>query len=439
MQGTSVLEFMLMGDIYCLNAEVVEYVFELESYNELHGLHRSVLGVTKYNDDIIILIDTINLYSGKSNDLVGEKNVIVVQKNKHLFGMIVDQIVKIEELQKAKASVDLNSQELVVNHYKEGDKLVNEIEPFTLLEKFHIPALMQNEEKRVLPIDVINAEHGDYLLFKVAKKLYAIEALHVNEVLENSVNKFFVTQDDQKVGAVGVRDEVISLLDFEEALKGDDLLIINAGERKVALEIDEVLDIEVFESEKIELVEGVKYISGFYNFKEKVVAILDPKLFRLQNSNKKDKTAEKQTKQQTLSKKDFLLFYINEQQYGVDMTVVRQVSENSSLSKTDSSAISSKEYIEFITTFAHHGVNVINIATLLGDKSQNSSDDMQSIFIEKEGHFVAFIVDDVENIVYLNQEEISYTDTKDTIIGGAIIVKNSIVPLVNTDYILSLG
>jgi chemotaxis signal transduction protein len=176
---TSVLEFKLFEDVFCFNTQDVEYVFELEEYEKLKGFHSSVIGITKYNNDVMLLIDTAKLYSDRFLDLETQKSVVVIrdEENKH-YGMIVDEITKLEEIERVKLSVDLSTEDMVINHYKdkEADEIVTEIYPHPLFKKYDIPAMAVLAEKQLKESAVKSIQNTQsYLLFTINEQNYTFQ------------------------------------------------------------------------------------------------------------------------------------------------------------------------------------------------------------------------------------------------------------------------
>ena len=440
--NTSVIEFELLNERYCFNTQNVAYVFELEEYNSVGGFDEAVIGVTKYNNDVMLLIDTAKLYSGKSLDMSQEKSVIVIyhkDENQH-YGMVVDSIIKLEEVEPANPSLNLSTEDMVINHYKdeEEDIIVNEIYPIPLLKKHHIPAMASlhfNNNNEINNIQNTITNH--YLIVRVKEHLYAIASKYVKEVLENEFEMFEIKESIKNIkGAIALRDEIVQVADFENADKHD-IVILEHNGAKVALEVDEVYDIENFHADKIEYLDDTTTnIEAFYNYNEKALAILNP-LFYLNDKNQ-DKKHTKTVENKLLDEsQEYLIFYIENKKYSISMNHVRQVVESETLAKTHSSAIASNEYIEFLATWNHQAVSVIRLDTFLGVKT--NIDIAQIIFVEYDKKTVAFLVDEIDNIVYLEKYNISEIKSHDDeIISGTIIYEDDVIVKFNEKFLTGL-
>ncbi len=437
--STSVIEFELLGERYCFNTQHVAYVFELEEYSTIGGFNDSVIGVTKYNEDVMLLIDTANLYSAKSLDMTQEKSVIVIydKDNKHYYGMLVDSIIKLEEVEEANPSLDLSTEDLVINHYKdeEEDIIVNEIYPLPLLKKHHIPAMASLHVKNDNNTVVKSMQTHHYLIVRVKEHLYAISSKYVKEVIENEFEMFEIKESIKNIkGAIALRDEIVQVADFEDADKHDVVILEHNGS-KVAIEVDEVYDIEDFQTDKIEYLDDASTnIEAFYNYQEKAVAILNP-LFYI-NEKKQDIHDKEEIKAEEFldEHQEYLIFYIDGKKYSISMDHVRQVLESETLAKTHSSAIAANDYIEFLATWNHQAVSVIKLDSFLGVQTQ--LDMAQIIFVEYDKKIVAFLVDNIDNIVYLDKKSVSNVQTQQNdIISGAIVYEDEVIVKFNEKFL----
>lgn len=441
---TSVLEFKLLDDVFCFNTKDVEYVFDLESYEEVQGFHKSVIGITKYNSDVMLLIDTAKLYSDKTLDLSEQKSVVVIKDEEHRhYGMLVDEITKLEEIESVKLSVDLSTDDMVVNHYKdkEEDEIVSEIHPLPLFQKYKIPAMatqvIQEEKKRK---EISSKTEQSYLLFTVNDNSYAIASKYVKEVLEKDADFFELQESSSHIkGAMAVREEVIPIAEIEESQNSSDILVLEIAGEKLGIEVDEVYDIENFVLNKIEKIEkNESGVSAFYNHNGKVIAIVDPSIFINKESMTKEEKISKEENTKQVDKFDYLLFVIDGKKFSIDMSYVRQVIETDSLQKTQSSSIVASDNVEFITTWNRKAVNIIRLDHELNIECKQK--ESQSIFIECDGHMVAFMVHDIDNIVYINKEDITKSSSSDkALVDGAILHKNEVVVKLSEKYISTLG
>jgi len=440
--STAVIEFKLLEERYCFNTVDVAYVFELEEYSKVNSFHDAVIGITKYNSDVMLLIDTAKLYSGKTLDMAKEKSVIVIHDKdaSRYYGMLVDEIIKLEEVEKANPSVNLSTKDMIINHYKDEHEniIVNEIYPLSLLEKYNIPAMTSQHFNKGEDTEIQSRHTNHYLIVRIGKRLYALASKYVKEVLENEFEIFDIKNSKTDIkGAIALRNEIVQVVDFEDPGKHD-IVILEHNNLKIAFEVDEVYDIEDFQTDKIEYLDDPSMnIEALYNHDEKVIAILNP-LYYFSKKSKKNEHKKETIRQEVLGdNQEYLIFYFANKKYSIGMEHVRQVIESETLAKTHSSAIAANDYIEFIATWNHQAVSVIKLDSFLGVTTQ--ANETQVVFVESNKKIVAFLVDDIENIVYLDRRVVSEIKSEESgIISGAIIYNDEIIVKLNENFLTRL-
>lgn len=438
---TSVLEFRLKGSLFCFNTKIVDYIFELEDFEHIDGLGEIVVGVTQYNDEAFLLVDTAMLYSSKPLSYETPKSVIVIHNEENLqYGMLVDEIVKIEDVSVATASVDLSSEEMVINHYQDKDEIINEIFPFALLQKANVSPFYPKKVHFEKSTGTFSDDHESYLLFKIAQRYFAIATKYLQEVLEKSEKIFYFPQRVRSiVGTMPLRDEVIGVAKLQEDYEGNDLVVVQNKQQTVALLVTEVVDIEFFPKSKLEkmMLDSQQYYDAFYNLDGKVVAILNPKELIPETQNKKEVSTDGSSQSLLQESIEYLVVKLAHKEFAIDMRCVRHVIETQELPKTDSSGIVPNENISFLTTWNGHAVSIVNLSKILGI-DQFEELHSQTIFVESDDKIGAFMVSDVEDIYYLKESNIQLLASKESVVDGSIILQNRVVMTLNPHYITKL-
>ena len=435
---TSVLEFKLFDDLFCLNTDEIDYVFELEEYTPLKAFHPSVMGIVRYNKDVMILIDTATLYSDKSLNMDTPKSVIVIKDNENShYGLLVDEIIKIEDVEVAISGVKLPSKETTINHYKAKDIIINEIDPYPLLKKYNIPAMskVKKEENKEEEKDTKDTQN-DYLLFEIGENLYALESHCVKEVIEKESQIFPLSENEKKMrGAIAIRDEIIKIADIDSPRNSNDIVVVEIGEKNFGIEVDEIKDIESFTKSKLEYVESEDYyIKAFYNYKKRVVAIINPKYYIKESLTNEKKVANSNSETE---KSSFLIFTIQDLRFAISMESVRRVSQTDTLPKTKSSSIVVGKNTKFITTWNKNALSLLTLENILNLKTKDT--DTQAIFVEYENKIVAFIVDEIDDIVLINKKDINRSvDDSEKLINGAIIYNDKAIPTINEKSLMTM-
>ena len=442
----SVLEFVLKGEIYCFDTRLVAYLFDLESYEKVGAFAPSVLGIGRYNDEAMVLVDTCRLYCGKPLDLQKPKSVIVISDERGgIYGMVVDEILKIEEVEKAEITLDMNSDSMIVNHYKDGERIVNEIVPIPLLKKEGVPAFARKRSRhRQQEKQSSQKEASQSLLrFRIATEQYALPSRQVHEVIEKDSSLFETPSMLPKGpirGAAAVRGEIVKVLDFPAPDRGEELVILQAGGEAFGIEVDEVYGIDTCESRKLSPLRGNEGpISHFYHDGTHVVAVLDPGRLGLEKVAGRPKAPSPLPSSGREPDRGFLLFSIGNEEYALPISVVRQVIETDRLPRSGGgTVVEGSEDILFLTTWNHQAVQVVTIASRLGlDPVQEQGS--LTIFLEKNDRAIGFLADEISDILFLAAGRISLASEGGGSFCGALLLEDRLVPILDADRLLGEG
>ena len=434
----AILEFRLGNELYCFNTKIIKYVFDLEEFEEFVGLDEVVRGIVRYDDDAMLLIDTLYLYTEKEHiELEGSKSVIVIEdENEALYGMLVDEIIKIEDVEPAPSTLDLSNDELVIRHYKEKDNLVNEVVPLPLLHAKKIPSFKKELSKEHENEEAQVGERDEFLLFKIETKLFALDTTWVKEVVERESGFFELeSKSTHFKGAVAIRDDVYKVANLKpEAKEGSELVVIEKESDNFCIAADQVFGIEFFEAKRIEpLADTLGYIKGFYNKDGEVVAILDESFFIARQKEDKPSKIEKENSlaKQKSTRKGFLIFKIGEKDFAMDIHFVRQVVEEDDIPHTSSAAISSvaASNVAFITEWNHHGVEVLSLANMLGIEYKQNLNEV--IMIEVDTNLNGVLVEKVDDIYYAKAEDVTMSDDKEVLINGTLFKDEKLIAILN--------
>ena len=442
MAQESILEFRLGEEIYCFNTKIVKYVFDLEEYEELDGVDEAVFGIVRYESDAMLLIDTLFLYTHeKRMQLDNSKSVVVVEdENGALYGMAVDEILKIEDVEPASATVDLSSEELVIRHYKESDRLVHEVVPLPLLHAKKIPSFIKRKTKQKEVLEKEKREWSEYLIFAINEKLFALKTEYVKEVVEKESEVFELEYKSTRFkGAVAVREEVYKVANIKPLPKNAMELIVVQKERgRFCIEADRVFGIEHFNHDSLEsLHDTFCYIEGFYNREGEVTAVLDVNFFIPLQKEKTtiSKKEEKSLREAKSALEGFLIFRVGKRDFALDMKSVKQVVEEEDMPHASSSALSgASSHIAFLTEWNHRGIEVLALDRVLGVSSEHKASEV--IIVQTKEKVSGVLVKSVEDIYYAKEEEIALSEDRESLISATLFKDDRVIAVLNPKRVI---
>jgi purine-binding chemotaxis protein CheW len=123
------------------------------------------------------------------------------------------------------------------------------------------------------------------VVFKVNEEQFAVEASKVQSINDMMEITKVPKSEEYIKGLINLRGTIISLLDINLLLdiengaeSQENIIILKLEEEYVGVtvdQVDEVLEIEENQIEKVENERGKGYIKGVINFKDRIVTLID--------------------------------------------------------------------------------------------------------------------------------------------------------------------
>ncbi|MBU3190718.1 chemotaxis protein CheW [Clostridium bowmanii] len=123
------------------------------------------------------------------------------------------------------------------------------------------------------------------VVFKVNEEQFAVETAKVQSINDMMEITKVPKSPDYIKGLINLRGNIISLLDINLLLdieKGEgsqeNIIILNLGDESVGVtvdQVDEVLEIDEKQIEKIETDRNKTYIKGVINFNDRIITLID--------------------------------------------------------------------------------------------------------------------------------------------------------------------
>ncbi|MDD4976240.1 MAG: chemotaxis protein CheW, partial [Bacteriovorax sp.] len=278
------------GDsIYSIPLDEVAEVVRLEDYADskiLHSIERSL--ILSHHDELLPLVDLNQvLYKKGHNDQFDIMNIVIVRGDGYKYGIIVDEIMDIEEIVVKKMSPHLKNAKCFMGITFIGHgALALILNLLSIAEMSHIKC----GEIETNDLDIANISHADemeFMQFNLNKSHnYAFPLQVVNRLEEIATSEI---EFCGSIPLVRYRDEPMPLLFIERQLKlcavSDSLtefypeilnvIVVNLRNKRFGIVVDEILDIgttsELLDTQNIDRVGFI----GTVLIDNKTVTILD--------------------------------------------------------------------------------------------------------------------------------------------------------------------
>ncbi len=318
--------FSFRNAYYAINAESVESIVFLPELSSIEEAPDYFVGVFNLRGKVLPVMDLEKRFGYASGSYSLTDSVIVIHYGAEKIGVIVSEIHDLKkisvELIENKISMGASkapSQSVIAGQIKADDRIITLLDHGKLFESpvdegknLEEKPLAENKERYVFSASI----HGDdeqafkkralelmlpverssfeneaecYAVFSLSNEIFAINIDLVKEFSE--VTKIFPTPccPDFILGDINLRGDILTLIDIRSFLnlpvaneiEGNKVVVVQAGDLIVGIQVDDVLDVIEIDSENvlkspknIEKV-NIKFIKGVLPYKEDMMVLID--------------------------------------------------------------------------------------------------------------------------------------------------------------------
>lgn len=129
MDELKILVFRLNEELYATNIMDVERILGYEIPTELPEAPSFLDGVIKYEDGVLPIINLSDKFKLKKREITDENKIVVVKKNRSKFGILVDNVCEVinineMEIDNPKAVSSLVSKQYIEGLIKKENKII---------------------------------------------------------------------------------------------------------------------------------------------------------------------------------------------------------------------------------------------------------------------------------------------------------------------------
>ncbi len=438
----NLLEFKVKGHLFGIRTEFIKNIFDIENIKTLPLLHEHVVGFTFHNRHVypLICLESLLQLSKECNKPIGKTVITIFSKEKY-FSLIVDEILKIQEIEKTGEGDD------IVNFYNLQGRILEEITPEFISKNVKLPPLKQKNFVNLLFMkqDKNQDKEESFLIFSLDNRYFAINTEFVKKVeYIESLEKTITKEDEWIEGAFLVKENVVKagnlkkIFNLKTTKKEENLIIIENNGKIFSLLADDIVDI--FSVKKSEINIGTNdssIVKDFIVYNNKVVPILSDS-FIINAVEKFSVINGKNNEKKANNKKivDILIFRIGKEKFGIKMKNVSEVLEYSDV-YISSYPTENKSIIGIIAT-ERESFFLISYYHILNQTKEDSLEESKILVMEDNRLKIAVLISDIEDILSIPEENIAEFEDDFQFIKGTIITKsNEIINIINPNWIIS--
>ncbi|WP_457622057.1 chemotaxis protein CheW [Persephonella sp.] len=438
-----VLEFKVKDHLFGIRTEFIKNIFDIEFLKNAPLLPDYVYGVTVHGKLVLPLICTEKILeiADECSSPIGKTAITVDIKGK-LFSLVVDDILKIQEIEKN------NNDNEIINFYNLKGKVIEEITPEFLNMKIDIPSFRYrrelSEEKEA--DQKARKEEVNFLIFKLDDRLFAIKAESIKKVEYLSSLESIPDRSEQWLeGIFLLKDIPIFVGNLKKLLEigdelGEYLIILENGNKLFSFAVDDIVDITSVE--KSDISSRATYspdstFKDYFLYNKKVVPVLSEEFINkiidrysistnvdINNNNKTNKLEV-----------DFLIFRICNERFCIRMENIDEVLELKEVHIGNYPT--ENPLIRGIIATGKESLFLVQYNHIISSDYVPEENEEDKILVLKKGNIkFGLLVTEIEDIVSVPEENIVEFEEKKLFIAGNIKDSSGdLINIINIDWI----
>jgi len=433
----TILQIRLGDEYFGIDSDDSNQILRVPIITSIPLTNSYLNGIVVLNGKIVPVLDLKKVLDIGSVDIKNEESrIITLNFDGEEVAILVDEVVDAFNMDESNYDENTSQDNSIVGFYKQNDDLIQIIEPKNIINDDMI------ESFQPLEVDKISDSSEDglssdtdtnrYLFFKSQSEFFAVDIELVAELIfvPDEITPI-AGGDSSNLGAITLRDEVIDVFDFNVVfgfsavdIKDENarLLILRDEDKKLALcveDVQEIKDVDISKIESLNVSMGDNKIEALYKDEKSIVSIVSATYFRelideFSVTTQKDDEIDEQ-KDGSSSMRELAVFAIEKEEFAFDIESVQEIityQEVTPLPESD-------EYIDGVINLRGSIIPVVNLPKKL-DFKPKLTDKSKIVVCTTEGEKVGFLVDDVNDIMFIDDKFVSVSKNSEALIKSTI-------------------
>jgi len=459
----TILQIRLADEYFGIDSDASNQILRVPVITSIPLTHSYLNGIVVLNGKIVPVLDLKMVLNIGSVDITKEESrVITLNIDGEEIAILVDEVIDAFNMDESNYEENISQESSIIGFYKQKDDLVQIIEPSNIIQSdmiesfrpIEVDKLLDETEGEVLKENNTNR----YLFFKSQNEFFAVDIELVAELIfvPKEITPI-VGSKSSNLGAITLRDEVIDVFDFNLLfgfdavnLKSEEarLLILRDEEKKLAIcveDVQEIKDIDISKIDSLSTSLGDDKTESLYKDGKNIVSIVSAIYFRKiidefsVTTQKNEHTDEK--KEENSNMRELAVFAIAKEEFAFDIESVQEIITYQEVTPLPESS----EYIDGVINLRGSIVPVVNLPKKL-DFKPNITDKSKIVVCIIEDEKVGFLVDDVNDIMFIEDEFVSNSKNPQALVkstislddGKRVILELRIEKIISADDLQSI-
>ena len=435
----NILEVRVGKEIFGFNADDIEQILRVPPITNMPLSDYSVLGVAVLSGKIVYAVDLERVLVGESIDLnCDNTRLLTLSGSESSDAFVVDEVLGMIEVDKKNLEQNVDENSFLDGFYKTEDHVVQLLNIENLISTLKIDrfspksldSLNESVEKDERNLkECLKEDFKRVLFFKAGDERFAIDIEILRELIFVS-NEITPIAGSDALGMITLRDEVIAMLDMNSILgfsykepddKSRALIAWHEGVAVALLvdEVEEVKDLNLVNLEPMPENLADDLIEYVYKDSDDVVSVISTnyvrKLVREYHIESEDQKEKEQLNSLEANVSEIAVFKIGAEEYAFDIEEVQEIIRFEEVAPVPEAP----PYVEGILNLRGSVIAVISLCSRLGFDCE-ITDKTKIVVCSVGSEKIGFIVDDVSEILFVEDQFISKSASEESLFDEII-------------------
>jgi len=430
----NILEIKIGDELYGFDADKIEQILEIPAITPVPLSDGSMLGIVVLSGKISQVLDLGRLIGSSEIDIKNDKaRLLTLSNNEKDESFVIDEVLGILAVDENSFEENSDKNSFLMGFYKTDNEVVQVLDIEKLLTLISLDTFtptkldsLQNSDE-----DENNRETTEdfkrVLFFKAEDERFAIDIESLRELIFVPDEITPIAGSDA-LGMITLRDEVITLLDMNSLLgfsykvpdEKSRALIAHFDGKSVALLVNEVEEVKTIKNLDLEpMPENMSNDMIEYIYKEDngIASIISNafirNLTREYHLEEENKQIENSISEGDVS--EIAVFKIGSEEYAFDIEEVQEIIRYDEITPVPQAP----EFIEGILNLRGAVISIVSLPERLGFE-KNITDKTKIIVCAIKNEKIGFIVDDVNEILFVEDEFVSKSNSEESLFDEII-------------------
>jgi len=435
----NILEVRVGKEIFGFNVDDIEQILRVPPITHMPLSDYSVLGVAVLSGKIVYAVDLGRVLVGESIDLnCDNTRLLTLSGSEGSDAFVVDEVLGMIEVDKKNLEQNIDENSFLDGFYKTEDHVVQLLNIENLISTLKIDrfspksldSLNESVEKDERNLkECLKEDFKRVLFFKAGDERFAIDIEILRELIFVS-NEITPIAGSDALGMITLRDEVIAMLDMNSILgfshkePDDKSRALIAWHKGVAVAllvdvVEEVKDLNLANLEPMPENLADNLIEYIYKDSDDIASVISTnyvrKLVREYHIESEDQKEEEQLNSLEANVSEIAVFKIGTEEYAFDIEEVQEIICFEEVAPVPEAP----PYVEGILNLRGSVIAVISLCSRLGFDCE-ITDKTKIVVCSVGSEKIGFIVDDVSEILFVEDQFISKSASEESLFDEII-------------------